>query len=326
MNLSRWVEGYLAAKHGDGLAASTLTNLRSHLVRFVTFLEQVAVRDAIGLTREVIEDYMAELAWTPTSRGEPMKVESRNLRLCTIRSFCRWLQDNDVIAVDPAAGLAYAREPDPLPKNILSVTDMERLLAAPDPQTPLGFRDRVVLELLYSTAIRVSELSALDVDDIDLVLGFGRVRCGKGGKGRVVPVGKLACELVQSYIEEIRALLLKQRGSVNEPALILSRYGQRLARDGIATLIAKHAAAAGIAERVTPHTFRHSCATHMLRGGASIRHLQEMLGHRKITSTEIYTRVTIDELKAVHARFHPRGSVEEPEVRRPRKEVQRPIT
>lgn len=321
MSLARWVEDYLAARHTDGLAASTLTNQRSHLVRFVAFLEQLGVRDVAELTREVIEDYLLELAWTPTSRGEPMKVETRNVRLCSIRSWCRWLCDVDAIAVDPASELGYAREPDPLPRNILSAPEVEQLLATPDPQTRLGYRDRVVMELLYSTAVRVSELVAFDVDDLDLELGYARVRCGKGGKGRVVPVGKLACELVHSYVAEIRPELLEPRGEVREPALILSRYGRRLARDGVASLIAKHAAAAGIGEHVTPHTFRHSCATHVLRGGASIRHIQEMLGHRKITSTEVYTRVTIDELKAVHARFHPRGTVEEPEVRPPRKEV-----
>jgi site-specific recombinase XerD len=207
-----------------------------------------------------------------------------------------------------------------LPRSILAPDEMVRLLAAPNAQTELGARDRLVLELLYSTGLRLRELCALDVGDADVGDGFVRVRHGKGDRERVVPAGKLACELMTSHLAAVRPALLRARpgGVARETALILSRYGERLGPRGVAKLVARYAKAAGLSTRVTPHTARHSCATHMLRGGANIRHLQEMLGHRRVTSTEVYTRVTISELKAAHAKYHPRGVMDEVEARGPR--------
>lgn len=319
MTLRREVEAYLAHAYSRGLAELSIKNQRSHLTRFVHFLEGQGVTHIADLTREVIEQYMDELSWAPTYRGGPMKSETRNVRLWSIKSFCRWLVSTDRLAMDPSKQVAYGRKSQPLPKNVLGVSEMQCLLAAPDPQTTLGFRNRVVLELLYSTALRVAELSNLDVEDLDLAQGFARVRRGKGGKDRVVPLGKLAVELTESYVQEIRPRLLEARASGEaQEALILSHRGERLGRAGIARLIAHTAKAAGLSIRVTPHSMRHSCATHMLRHGANIRHLQEMLGHKKLTSTEIYTRVTIADLKEVHARFHPRGSVDEAAIRKPK--------
>jgi integrase/recombinase XerD len=224
-----------------------------------------------------------------------------------------------VVAVDPSEKVAYCRKGDALPKSILSLEEMKKLLAAPDVHTHFGFRDRVVLELLYSTGLRLRELCSLDVEDVDLADGFVRVRHGKGDRERVTPLGTLAGELVQSYLAEVRPKLLAARkDSFAEQALILSQYGERLGPGGIAKLISRHVAAVGLKVHVTPHSFRHTCATHMLRGGANLRHLQEMLGHRRVTSTEVYTRITITELREAHAKFHPRGSVDEVEVRPPR--------
>jgi len=316
VSLAGLIEGYLAARESEGLASLTLRNQRSHLQRFAGFLRGEGVEAACDVTRESIEAYMQALSWEPTCHGNAMKVESRNVRLSSIKGFCRWMVQSDRLSVDPSEAVAYAREPDPLPKNILSAAQMKQLLAAPDTQTVLGFRDRVVLELLYSTGVRVSELCGLDVDDIDLDLEYARVQRGKGGRGRVVPVGVLACALVKSYVAEVRPRL--RGGRDDDSALLLSRYGRRLRPRGVAKLINKHAQRSGLKEHVTPHTFRHSCATHMLRGGAGLRHLQEMLGHRKVTSTEVYTRVTIDELKGVHARYHPRGEVDEVAARKPK--------
>ncbi|MEE8410765.1 MAG: tyrosine-type recombinase/integrase [Myxococcota bacterium] len=321
MTLHEHVEVYLAAMQTRGLAGLTIRNQRSHLTRFAAFLEGLDVTDVGELVRDHVEAYMDELASKPTRSGRPMKPETRNVRLSSIKAFCRRLTTDDLIAIDPAESVAYCREPTSLPKNILSEEEMRKLLAAPDPQTLIGFRDRVALELLYSTAVRVAELCGLDVVDVETGEGFARVRHGKGDQDRVVPVGKLACELVQSYLGEVRpALLARRRDAKGELALILSQYGARLGRAGVAKLITRHVKTAGLTGRVTPPTFRHACATHMLRGGANVRHLQEMLGHKKLTSTEIYTRVTITELKEVHARFHPRGSVDEVDIRPPRPE------
>ncbi len=323
MTILELVERYLQAKYAAGYSELTLKNRKSHLRRFVEYLKGYDITDAATLTREDIEAYMEELSFTPTRSSKTMAPTTRNVRLASIRSFCGWLTDTDVLPIDPSEKVESCREPDPLPKNVPTEDEMKQLLAAPDPQTTLGFRDRLMLELLYSTAIRLRELCALNVDDLDLQQGFAIVRHGKGDKGRVVPVGKLAVELLQSYLGDIRPRLLAglvgKGGDKDEQALILSRYGKRLGPRGVEKIISRTAKQARLKGHVTPHSFRHACATHMLRGGANIRHLQEMLGHKKLTTTEIYTRVSIGELKEVHARFHPRGNVDEPEVRKPRR-------
>jgi integrase/recombinase XerD len=317
MKLWALLERYVASQYSRGVSELTTKNQRSHLGRFLAFLEGEGVAEGGDITRELIEAYMDVLAWTPMRRGRLMKPETRNVRLASIKAFCRWLYETDVIALDPAQRVAYCREPATLPRSILSPEEMTHLLAAPSPQTALGVRDRLVLELLYSTGLRLRELCALDVTDLDLGEGFARVRHGKGDRERVVPVGKLACELLTSYLAAVRPAFLRARGSAgaSEPAVILSRYGERLGPRGVAKLVARCAKCAGLSVRVTPHTFRHSCATHMLRGGANIRHLQEMLGHKRVSSTEVYTRVTIAELKAAHAKYHPRGVMDEVELR-----------
>jgi integrase/recombinase XerD len=213
VTLLEHVEQYLTAMQGRGLAALTLRNQRSHLTRFAAYLEGLDVTDAGELTREQVESYLDELASAPTRTGRVMKPETRNVRLASIKALCRWLSFEDLIAIDPAEPVAYCREPATLPKNILSETQVHQLLAAPDPQTLLGFRDRVVLELLYSTAVRVAELCGFDVGDVELEQGFARVRHGKGDQDRVVPVGKLACELVASY----RACSPRRRWAVAAP-------------------------------------------------------------------------------------------------------------
>ena len=317
MTLTEHIEPYLEAMHSKGLAGLTLRNQRSHLRRFAQYLDELGTDDVAALRREDIEEYLETLSWLPTRTGFAMKPQTRNVRLSSIKSFCQWLIHSDRIALDPAKDVGYCREPQALPRRILSVDEMRQLLAAPDSTTLLGFRDRLVLELLYSTAVRVAELRGFDVDDIDTEQGYARVRCGKGGKDRVVPVGTLACELCDSYLAEIRpALLDRRRSDSGVDALILSQYGARLGTLGINKLIRRQAKKAGLSASITAHTFRHSCATHMLRGGANVRHLQEMLGHRRVTSTEIYTRVTITDLKEAHGKFHPRARLLESEVRR----------
>ncbi len=188
-----------------------------------------------------------------------------------------------------------------MPRKVLSEKEATKLLAQPDGQTLLGFRDRTLLELLYATAVRVAELAGLDVADVDREGVYVRVRHAKGGRDRVVPLGQRAAATVTSYLNGVRPLLVLG----NEPALIVSKHGRRLGPKGIETLVAAYGELAGLG-RVTPHMLRHACATHMLRHGAQLRHLQELLGHRDVTTTEIYTRLTNDELMEAHRRFHPR--------------------
>lgn len=305
------IELYLAALLTRGYSKLTAINQRSHLQRFATFIEGRFHGELGDVTRDSIEAYLEHLA----SCARPLTPVSRNLRLSSIRAFCRWLVERDIIAADPTKLIIYARTPDRLPRTLPSVDAVQKLIAAADARSRVGYRDRVVLELLYQSGLRVAELCALDVVDVDLVDGFAHVRCGKGGRGRVVPIGRLAVELLTNYLAHVRPKFVKRH---KEVALIVSRNGERLHVRGAQRVVARCAERAGLDAHVTPHVLRHTCATHMLRGGANIRHLQEMLGHQSLSSTQIYTRVTAGELKDVHARFHPRGSLDEVEARKPR--------
>jgi site-specific recombinase XerD len=175
---------------------------------------------------------------------------------------------------------------------------------APDVATAFGVRDRVALELLYGTAVRRAELLALDVDDVSVEERTLRVERGKGGKGRVVPFGEPAAEILSKYLQWVRPELLRR--TPRERALLLNGITGRLGCDGLADIVAAAAVAAGIGRRVTPHALRHACATHMLENGADIRYLQELLGHASLTSTQVYTHVSLRHLRETYARCHPR--------------------
>jgi integrase/recombinase XerD len=187
--------------------------------------------------------------------------------------------------------------------SVLSPPEVDQLLAAPDTRTALGLRDRAILEMLYATGVRASEVGSLDVDSVHFAYGY--LRCmGKGSRERVVPVGRAALELTRRYVAEVRPRLLRGRTAA---ALFVSRTGRRLSRLDIWRLVKKHARRAGIPKNLYPHALRHSFATHLLAGGADLRSVQEMLGHVSIITTQIYTHVDKDRLKEIHRRYHPRG-------------------
>jgi integrase/recombinase XerD len=223
-----------------------------------------------------------------------------------VRSFFRYLVKSDVLLYDPAASLELPKRKGILPRSVLSKKEMARLLAAPDATTPLGLRDRAMLEVLYSTGIRNAELRALQLYDLDLDRGLLRINDGKNAKDRVVPLGEVACAFLREYLAEARPKLLSVRGGAGEAKVFLSKNGRPLLPLGVIVPIHKHAKAAGIERPVTPHTLRHTFATHLLAGRADIRHIQAMLGHTSVATTQIYTRVEVTDLKAVHHRCHPR--------------------
>jgi len=203
---------------------------------------------------------------------------------------------------NPTEYLESPRLPKRLPR-VLTVEEVERLLAQPRLDTPAGLRDKAMLELLYATGLRVSELVALNVDHIDLEGQF--LRClGKGSRERVVPVAPVACRHVERYLLQARVKLAKDRG---EPALFLNQQGRRLSRQGCWKIIKAYARSAGLQKEITPHTLRHSFATHLLENGADLRAVQELLGHADITATQIYTHLTQKKIREVYERAHPRA-------------------
>jgi integrase/recombinase XerD len=221
----------------------------------------------------------------------------------TVRRFYKFLQAEELISDNPIPTLALKPVPRKIPQT-LSASDVQSLLNQPDASSALGRRDRAMLELLYATGLRVSELVALHYQQIDFSANYLTVK-GKGSKMRAVPFGQWARTKVLDYINEVRPKLLKGKSS---SYVFVTRSGKPLSRQGFWKLIHRYALAAGIEKKVTPHTLRHSFATHLLEGGADLRSVQSMLGHADISTTQIYTHVSGARLKEVHQRFHPRES------------------
>jgi integrase/recombinase XerD len=234
-------------------------------------------------------------------------LESRTVarQLVTLRNFFRFAQIQDLIAEDPSINLESPKIRRNLP-GYLRLEEVEKLLEQPDSKTPMGLRDRAMLEVLYSTGLRVSELIGLKVNDLDSKVGC--VRCiGKGDKERIVPVGKKALGMVDKYLREGRPLLLRNARASAGPALFVNRRGVALSRVGVWKILSAYGRHAGLRIALTPHMLRHSFATHLLERGADLRSVQLMLGHADISTTQIYTHVVEERLKQIYKAHHPRA-------------------
>ncbi len=285
-----------------GLADNTIQAYRRDLARYVRFLGQRKIRSADGVNANLIADYLAHLSGSTTPAGTRYRASSVARALASIRAFHAFLVREGETGADPAAGAVAPSLPRNLPHPI-SVADVDRLLSAPNGADAVATRDRAMLELLYGAGLRISELVGLDVDDVDLEEGSVRV-IGKGDKQRIVPLGSFACRAVRDYLRTGRPALVSAR---SRSALLLNQRGGRLTRQGCASILGLHARRAGIRRRVTPHTLRHSFATHLLEGGADVRVVQELLGHASVSTTQIYTLVTEDHLREVYFSSHPRA-------------------
>jgi integrase/recombinase XerD len=300
------VERFIEALKVASFSGRTIDSYRAHLAFFVGYLDnETDVEMITAVTPEILHSYQTWLYGVVDEKGRALSIATQAARLSVVRSFFRHLVKSDVLVYDPAAGLQLPKRKGILPRSVLSRAEMARLLAAPDTTTPLGLRDRAMLELLYSTGIRNAELRALTVYDLDLDGGVVRISEGKNAKDRVVPLGQVAATWLREYLTESRPKLLAARGG-SEQRLFVSKTGRPLQPLGVIYPIRKHAKKAGIEKTVTPHTMRHTFATHLLAGRADIRHIQAMLGHASVATTQIYTRVEVTDLKAVHRRCHPR--------------------
>jgi integrase/recombinase XerD len=283
------------------IGQATIEYRKYDLRRFVRFLATEQILEIEQLTAEVLTDYQQELAFFLTAKGKPLSIRTQTQRLGVIMGFTRYLKQHDYLLHDPAQALQLPKKPRRLPKVILTEKEVQQMLQAPDTRTNKGYRNRIILELLYDTAIRRAEVAAIRVADLDLAAGYILIH-GKGDKDRVVPVSQRVCGLVQNYLLMVRPAWV----AGDDPGyLILNRFGTRMDANGIWAVVKRCAVLAGIKKNVTTHTFRHTCATHMLKNGAPVRHLQEMLGHESLESTQIYTHVTINDLKQIHAKYHP---------------------
>lgn len=285
-----------------GLSGNTVSAYRRDLTRYASFLASRGVRDGRKADDAAIAAFVSQLSSSTHHDGRPYRATSVVRALSSIRSFHGFLMREGEAGRNPAAAIVRPKLPRALPRPI-SVDDVARLLAAPEPATPAGLRDRAVLETLYGAGLRVSELTGLDVDDVDLEEGSVRV-LGKGAKERDVPLGRMAREAVAAYLTRSRPVLATAR---SRSALFLNQRGGRLTRQGCSKILAAHAKRAGIEKRVTPHTLRHSFATHLLEGGADVRVVQELLGHASVATTQVYTLVTKEHLREVYFTTHPRA-------------------
>lgn len=295
-----WLD-HLAVERGA--ARNTLVSYRRDLDRYLQFLEQLGVDAPGAVTERHVVDFLTDLREPRTDRPA-LSAASAARTLVAVRGLHRFLATEGVTQADPAAGVAPPKTPMRLPKAI-GVEQVERLIAAAsvgDP--PLPLRDRALVEVLYGAGARISEAVGLDVDDLDLDEGTVRL-VGKGAKARIVPVGRLAREAVAAYLVQARpTLATRGRGT---PALFLGARGGRLSRQSAWAALRAAAQRADLAGHVSPHTLRHSFATHLLDGGADVRVVQELLGHASVTTTQIYTLVTVARLREVYAEAHPRA-------------------
>lgn len=276
-----------------GLSENTIQSYSLDLTRFFQYLEEKEL-SPLSVGQNDIMDYMSSLQGA-------ISVRSVARNLSAVKMFFRFLVYDGKIENNPSRLLNTPKLPHKLP-GVLSLEDVDRLLSQPDPATYLGQRDKAMLELLYATGLRVSELVGLKLSNINLEAGYVRT-VGKGSKERMVPMGGKALDALRDYLEDGRVRLLKNKMS---PHLCLNARGRPMTRQGFWKIIRQYGLKAGIKGPITPHILRHSFASHLLEGGADLRAVQVMLGHADIATTQIYTHVTRDRLKQIHKKYHPR--------------------
>lgn len=286
---------YLSVERG--LADNTIVSYRFDLKQFQAFCNRRKIVAVEGVDRAVVLNYLLELKQKKRSPA------TLHRHLAALKAFFRFLVEEGVSTVNPTANLESPSLKTKLP-GVLDQEEVVLLLEQPHLEKPAGIRDRAMLELMYATGMRVTELVSLDLGHVDCRQGY--VRClGKGSKERIIPMGSLARYYVQIYLERGRSKITANRATTN--ALFLNLRGRRLTRQGFWKIIKKYAVQAGLSGDIRPHTLRHSFATHLLENGADLRSVQELLGHADITTTQIYTHITDDRLRETYNHSHPRA-------------------
>lgn len=291
--LDRYLNHLLIEK---GAAGNTLEAYGRDLNRYASFLEQRGIDNPRFVVPETVVEFLVQI------KGEGLSANSMNRALAALRGYYKFLLQEKVVDQSPLANIELAKVWMRLPDTV-SKEEMNLILSQPGEETPKAQRDSAMLELLYATGLRVSELAGLTMNSINWQVGFLTVM-GKGSKERVVPIGKTAYDSVRHYVDEARPKLVKSKTT---DVLFLNRFGSIFTRQGLWKIIIHYAQKAGLQKNVHLHTFRHSFASYLLEGGADLRAVQVMLGHSDISTTQVYTHVTRDHLKQIHRKFHPRG-------------------
>ncbi len=295
-------EQYLSVRN---YSQRTIKSYSGEVRALVGFLQERGLRSLADLSASHLEEYRLHLYYL-RCKGKPLTATTQACRLGAVRHFVKFLVRQDFLLSDVAAHLDLPRRPRTLPRNLLSERETVQLLETPACDTPLAVRDRALLETLYATGLRNSELIGLQLEEWDFEHRCFRLRQGKGEKSRVVPLGEEAEFWLKDYLENVRPTLLRDAG---ERAIFLNRVGKPLTREILAKIVGRWGRLAGLSKGVTPHLLRHCCATHMLKRGADLRHLQALLGHSSVNTTERYTQLEVSDLRKVVQRCHPRENL-----------------
>lgn len=303
MKLYDPIEQFIRHMKKCGLSPNTIKGRCKHLRAFTLYLEGIGKDDVAEVTLSVLREYQRELYWKDSAYRKPYSPNTIVTKIYALRAYFQYLSDENLILVNPALYLKLPKT-DKIPENILSLSEVEALLSQPSRRTFQDTRDKAILEVFYSTGLRRQELLNLNVLDVDLKQNVLFVRKGKGGNDRVVPLGRWASRYLRKYLEK------RKKIAPDESALFLCAQGRRRLNYCIVGHIVKnYAKLAGIEKEISCHTLRHTCAVHFLEGGADLRSVQELLGHRNIGTTQIYLKVSQQELKRVHEKCHPRGKM-----------------
>ena len=299
MTPSTALVGFVEALRVQRYSPATLAARTQSLAILFRYLAGIGVADVREVSREHVRGFQLWLA------ARDYTEHTRSAHLASVRAFFAHLEKIDAIFINPCLDMVLPRITRRLPQGVLTLAQVRKILDAPDTQAQSGLRDRAILEVFYSTGLRIAELARLEVFDVDHRNGFIRVNLGKGGRDRVVPLGKKACDYVREYLAKVRAEW--SRASRDERALWLSSKAPHgaLKAQAIEVMVRQYGRVAGL--RVTPHLWRHTCATHLVANGASIATVQRQLGHKSLRTTQIYTRVAVPDLVAMHRKSHPRS-------------------
>ena len=288
------------------MAASTIEWECFWLQRFLLFLTSEKVERVVDVDTKTLIRFQIYLSTLQNKKGKVYSPASQNHAMSAVRRYFKLLRRRGEVFFNPADGLEGVKTAQTLPRNILSVEEMVKLLDQPNTRRHSGKRDKAMMEVLYSTAVRQAELLHLDLSDLNHDEGTMLVRNGKGGKDRVVPCGVTGWSWLNRYINEARIHFADK----DEQAVFLNSRGERMGKQGLFLIVKYYARRSGIKKSISPHSFRHSVATHLADAGCDIRYIQELLGHSSPAATAVYIRVAIRRLKEVHAKFHPRDRAE----------------
>ena len=303
MNAALWCERFCEHLRVLNYSEATVYSYGLEVRAFCEFLSGRGLEEPPEIQREDVTSYQILLHHARKENGEPLTASTQSCRLGAVLRFLRYLYEHDFTLANPGRHVRRPRTPQSLPPGVPDEEQVLQLLEQPDTNCPEGVRDRAILEVLYASALRNAELRALRIEDLDLHRLELTVRCGKGNKGRRVPLTEPAACWLEAYLSKGRPALVRE---LADDTLFLNRWGRPLRGESLAEIVARHAAAAELPVKVTPHILRHACATHMLARKAGLRHLQRFLGHASASSTERYTRVEVSDLREVVLQCHPR--------------------